>query len=173
MRRHRLIRRRPNLQFGNLRRKMHARKNPEETPHQHFDYLWYTWDINKAEALIAKRRKRDKDIQEIDVAHVYGSINWSTPDRPTFGGTIVNPEYALTKADVTKPLIFGLFKDKTTWFSILIDGHHRLYRAQAEGLAKMPAYFLNKRENYHSMLGPRRAPLKKLRRKLRRKLHKS
>lgn len=169
MKRHRLLRR-ANLKFDLLRQRprKRARKNPE-TPRQTFEYMWYVWDINKAEALILKRRKKDKDIQEIDVSHVYDSINWSTPDRPTFGGTMVNPEYALTKADVTKPLIFGLLKDKTTWFSILIDGHHRLYRAQAEGLTKMPAYFLNKRENYHSMIGPRRAPLK---RKLRRKLRK-
>lgn len=169
MKRHRLVKRRANLKFGIHRHKRRDR-NPGETPHQTFDYLWYTWDINKAEALITKRRKRDKDIQEIDVAHVYNSINWSTPDRPTFGGTMVNPEYALTKADVTKPLIFGLFKDKATWYSVLIDGHHRLYRAQAEGLEKMPAYFLNKRENYHSMIGSRRAPLKRqLRRKLRKR----
>jgi len=156
MKKHKLTRR-ANLKFPTHRHQKRIRKNP----HQIFDYLWYTWDIDKAEAQITKRRKRDKDIQEIDVAHVYNSIRWSTPDHPVFAGTIVEPEYALTKADVNKPLIFGLLKDGATWFSILIDGHHRLYRARADGLEKMAAYFLNKRENYHSMIGPRRAPLKK------------
>lgn len=151
------ITRRANLLFS-VKRGHRRRHRPRRNPHQTFHYLWYVWDIEAAERAIAKRRR--PDLQEIDVDHVYGAINWSTPDRPTFGGVSVDPEYALRRADVSKPLLFGLIKDGSAWYSILIDGHHRLYRAKAEGLKSMPAYYLNKRENHHSMLGPRRAPLK-------------
>jgi hypothetical protein len=123
--------------------------------------MWYTWSIDEATNMINKRKKKNKDIQEVDVDQIYNAIRWSTPDRPIFAGTDVNPEYALTKSDVSRPLIFGLIKDKNTWYSILIDGHHRLYRAHAEGIQKMSAYFLNKRENNHSMLGLRRIPPKR------------
>jgi len=157
MKNYKLKRRRGNLKFGGLRHRRRVRRNP----HQMFDFMWYTWNIDKAIALIAKRRKKNKDIKNMDVDQIYNAIRWSTPDRPVFAGTNVDPEYALTKADVNKPLVFGLLKDKNTWYSILIDGHHRLYRAHAEGIKNMPAYFLNKRENHHAMVGLRKAPLKR------------
>ena len=82
MKRHKLKRRRGNLKFGGLRHRRRARRNP----HQMFDFMWYTWDIDKAIALIAKRRKKNKDIKNMDVDQIYNAIRWSTPDRPVFAG---------------------------------------------------------------------------------------
>lgn len=140
------------------------KKNPEER--QTFHYAHWVWDIEKAEQLIQKRRKKDKDITSANVDHIFESIRWSLPEHPVFAGIMIDPNYALTKADISKPLIFGQFKDRKTkqWYSILIDGHHRLYRAKHEGLKEMPAYCLNKRENNAAMLGMHRFPPRRFKR---------
>ena len=132
----------------------------EKRPTEYFDYMMYTWNVDRARDLIKKRRCNKRPIT-VDVDEMFNAINWGG-----FMGVQINEEYALSKADVTKPLIFGLIKiakkrgsdEPHGWFKILIDGHHRLYRAKQEGLSLLPAYELSKSENHKVMEGMFRAP---------------
>jgi len=132
-------------------------------PTEYFDYLYYTWNIDRARELL-KNRRRDKRPTTINVDEIFNAISWGG-----FLGVSINEEYALTQTDLTQPLIFGWIKIKKTrdsdephgWFQILIDGHHRLYRAKQEGLTVLPAYILTKKENHEAAEGMRRPPLRK------------
>ncbi|MFE0021930.1 hypothetical protein [Amycolatopsis sp. NPDC059021] len=56
----------------------------------------------------------------------------------------VNIEYAMTKTDLTKPLIVApLPIGEEPAELMVIDGWHRIYRALSEGRETLPAFLLN------------------------------
>ena len=134
------------------------RRNAEGKPTEYFDFMAYTWNIDRARELIAKRKRNKKPIP-VNVEEIYNSIRWGG-----ILGVRVDEEYALTQADLSKPLIFGLIKlpgekgKKAEWFRLLIDGHHRLYRAMHEGIETLPSYDLTKKENHLAAEGMMRPP---------------
>ena len=131
-------------------------RNPEpDRKRQAFRWMQYAWSIDKAEELIAKRRKKIPP-EMVDVDYLYGNIRW----HPTVFGVSIDKDYALTKADLSRPLIMGLIKSEGQWFNILIDGHHRLYRAKHEGIKKLPAHLLTKAENHKASMGMIRPPIR-------------
>lgn len=122
--------------------------------------LGYVWDIDLAQKLLQKRNSQE--IESINVESTYNSIQWAVKGSsriPLFGSS-VDPEYTL-KTDLTKPLIFGLVKVQGSWYRILIDGHHRLYRAFQEGVQELPAYYLTKAENRKTVISDKKPPVKR------------
>lgn len=115
------------------------KKNPSwrefNVPHREkFQWGRYIWDVTRANELI-KLRKKNKSPHLVDVDEIYNN------------SSRINTDYALKKSDFTKPLIFGLIEIDKEWLRILIDGHHRLYRAKHESIKTLPAYSLTKAEN--------------------------
>ncbi|MFK0249259.1 hypothetical protein ACIQUM_31560 [Amycolatopsis azurea] len=57
----------------------------------------------------------------------------------------VDIEYAMTKTDLTKPIIVALVIGLSgeSLGPMVIDGWHRIYRALSEGRETLPAYLLN------------------------------
>lgn len=57
----------------------------------------------------------------------------------------VDVEYAMTKTNLSKPIIFAPLSSPSGedfgW--MVIDGWHRIYRALSEGWETLPAYLLN------------------------------
>jgi len=119
-------------------------RNPDK---EIFKWGRFQWNITKAKEIINKRKKNIKP-KTISVNQIYETIRWNIPL-----GINIDEKYALTKADITKPLIFGLVKIEKQWYALLIDGHHRLYRAKHEKVKTMPAYFLTEKENKMALTG--------------------
>lgn len=115
-----------------------------------FQFGPYAWDIDLAIKLLQKRK--NKKLEHVNVKDVY--------TKSTMSMISVDEKYALEKTDLNKPLIFGMLKIEGNWFSILIDGHHRLFRANKESIDKLPAYFLTKPENYKISIGWQKPPKK-------------
>lgn len=95
----------------------------------------YGFNVTKAKRILALKPRPASDI---DVAALIpGSV-----------GVRIDREHAMT-TDLSEPIILVQVEDPKTgdWLRILIDGHHRLYRAAREGVARLPAYLLTPNES--------------------------
>lgn len=107
------------------------RHNKKET----FHYFDQVVDINRAKKLLKKRKR---PIKLVDVNNLYHKIDWSLLD--------LNPKHA-SKTNLRKPLIFAVSRgSRHQAYSLLVDGHHRLYKAYREGIERLPAFFLTRYE---------------------------
>lgn len=101
----------------------------------------YTYDIVVAQFLI---EKSGREANMIWVDPIASEMFCECPPMDTDGyisytGCLIDYRHAMTELDLSKPLIFAANGE-------LIDGHHRLYRAQCLGINKLPAYTLTPEE---------------------------
>ncbi|WP_181771266.1 hypothetical protein [Amycolatopsis pittospori] len=121
--------------------------SPVHSGCQVFHFAAWRWCINRAQELLEVH-------ESVATFHEHASLAGMEQFltlKPAAEGRIklievkVDIEYAMTKTDLSDPLIiaplrspsgedFGLFP---------IDGWHRIYRALSEGRETLPAYLLN------------------------------
>jgi hypothetical protein len=74
-------------------------------------------------------------------------VQRDTNSFPIISGPDLDPEYALT-TDLEKPVILATLQARGREPEpLLIDGCHRVYRANVEGRATLPAYVLTVAES--------------------------
>jgi hypothetical protein len=111
---------------------------------QRFQFGPWLFNVNQAKAIIAKRPRETHSLVVQPWAHFYGL---DTPDGQSFSllrpSSSFDAAYALT-TDLTEPVIIATLRSRQDeQFPLLIDGTHRLYRAQNEGVTELPAYVLD------------------------------
>lgn len=111
----------------------------------------FAYDINKALTLIAE--DPDRAVHQVDVTPWAQSLGLDkSTEECTEKRTVrllvgdVDEEYALTRADLSVPVIFADVTKEGEPGYLLIDGAHRMRRAYVEGREKIPAYILNRDE---------------------------
>lgn len=115
---------------------------------QRFQFGPWLFNVDQAQALIAETPREAKPLPVTPWAQFYGL---DRPDGPSF--SLFTPhagfdrDYAMA-TDLSEPvLVATLRNNESEEFPLLIDGTHRLYRAQAEGVAELPAYVLTAEES--------------------------
>ncbi|RAY15417.1 hypothetical protein DPM19_12040 [Actinomadura craniellae] len=93
-----------------------------------FTLLGWSWDVDTA-ARLAKRHP----VQQADIGPWTALLGWIRTD----------PDHAAT-ADLTRPLLaVPLPNTSAPGNHLVIDGWHRIRRAVTEGVAQLPAVFLD------------------------------
>jgi hypothetical protein len=115
---------------------------------QRFQFGPWLFNVDRAQALIAESPRDTKLVPVAQWARFYGL---DSPEGPGFSLFTPRPgfdrDYAMT-ADLSDPvLVATLRNNEGEEFPLLIDGTHRLFRANAEGLAELPAYVLTAEES--------------------------
>ena len=112
-----------------------------------FHFAVWRWCVTRAQELI--------EIHESAATYhedaLISGLEQFLPLRPAKEGHIklievsVDIEFALTKTDLTRPLIVAplVAPSGEPLGAIPIDGWHRIYRALSEGRETLPAYLLN------------------------------
>lgn len=100
-----------------------------------------TYDVVIAQYLI---ERSGRSAEEVWVRPIASEMFRECPPMDVDGyisypACLINYKYAMMPLDLTKPLIFA--PDGT-----LIDGHHRLYRANCLGIDRLPSYTLTQAE---------------------------
>ena len=114
---------------------------------QWFQFAAWRFDIQAAERLLRKKPRETIDISVPGWARAYGLMPRDPNTFPIISGPDLDPEYALT-TDLEKPVILATLQAKEREPEpLLIDGCHRVYRANAEGRATLPAYVLTVAES--------------------------
>lgn len=101
----------------------------------------YTYDIVIAQFLI---ESDGREAQMIWVDPIASEMFRECPPMDangyiSYSACLIDYKHAMTDLDLSKPLIFAPDGE-------LIDGHHRLYRANCLGIDKLPAYTLTPEE---------------------------
>ena len=132
------------------RKPSHLEGGEHQTPErrQRFQFGPWLFNVNQAKAIIAEQSRETHTLVVPPWAHFYGL---DTPDGQSF--SLFRPSsdfdvgYALT-TDLTEPVIIATLRSRQDeQFPLLIDGTHRLYHAQVEGVAELPAYVLTVQES--------------------------
>lgn len=115
-----------------------------------FTYLYLKFDVNKAREILGER----------DVHHIKPQHGWSVLVH-------VDEKYAMT-TDISIPVILAqiVLRDSETKkvevFHVMIDGHHRNYRATVEGAESIPARVLTIEETFETLISAHPPQLKKM-----------
>jgi nitrogen fixation protein len=101
------------------------------TDHEVFQFLTYRWDITKAWKIADGLPVRRFDA------------------RPWFGwlGLIQIDEDHLASADLERPILVVKVRE-LGGAALIVDGWHRLARAQREGVAELPVVVLDEDQEY-------------------------
>src|ERR1700733_5949355 len=110
---------------------------------QRFQFGPWLFSVDQAKTIIVKRPRGTLPIPVQPWAKFYGL---DTPDGQSFSlfrpSSRFDAEYART-IDLDEPVILATLRGgRGKRFPLLIDGTHRLYRAQVEGVEELPAYVL-------------------------------
>lgn len=115
---------------------------------QRFQFGPWQFNVDQAQALVAESLRETKLLPVKPWARFFGlddpdgSGVWLFTPRPGF-----DRDYAMT-TDLSEPvLVATLRNNEGEEFPLLIDGTHRLFRANAENLAELPAYVLTAEES--------------------------
>jgi hypothetical protein len=93
---------------------------------QTFQYFGFHFDVDKALKLVTKY-----------------PVEMITPTQEMMGTFLeVDKDYAMGR-DLSKPILFATVLVENKQYNILIDGHHRLYKALAEKVKQIPSITLN------------------------------
>lgn len=112
---------------------------------ERFTFGMFNWDIDKAKALLAQSPRKPVRVSVDKLRANQSLIN-------------VDAKHAMT-TNLKNPGIMGWLYIDGTWFNILIDGNHRLYKAAQLKRKTLPVYVLTKEENYEIVSGPAREQL--------------
>jgi hypothetical protein len=121
----------------------------EQAPKQWFQFGAWLFDVDKAQALLAKHPREPEAVPVGPWARQYGLDLIGEPGAvPILGvGPDFDREYAMT-TDLHEPVIVATLHHPERGDSVLlIDGTHRLYRAYQEGITELPGYVLNVAES--------------------------
>lgn len=115
---------------------------------QRFQFGPWLFNVDRAQALIAESPRETKLLPVAQWAQFYGL---DSPYGP--GVSLFTPhagfdrDYAMT-TDVSEPLLVATLRNNEgEEFPLLIGDTHRLYRAQVDGVAELPAYVLTVEES--------------------------
>lgn len=115
---------------------------------QRFQFGPWLFDVGKAQTLIAEIPRATKRLPVWPWARFYGldgtdgsSFSFFSPHAG------FDRDYAMT-TDLSDPILIATLRNREgEEFPLLIDGTHRLYHANAEGLGELPAYVLTVEES--------------------------
>lgn len=99
--------------------------------HEFFDFFTYRWDVTRA--------------WQIAASLPAGEFN----AEPWFGwlGLIQIEEDHLASADLGKPILIVKIRELNS-SPLIVDGWHRLARAQRDGVTRLPVVVLNEDQEY-------------------------
>jgi hypothetical protein len=121
----------------------------DSPPEQWFHFGAWRFDIQAAERLIQAEPRETIELKISGWARAYGLIPSSAGTFPIIGGADFDAAYAMT-TDLKKPVILATLQSTDEGKApehLLIDGCHRVYRANVEGRTTLPAYVLDTAES--------------------------
>jgi hypothetical protein len=116
-----------------------------------FHYAAWAWDVTQALERVAGRPPTESVAVEAWARQLLPPLE--DPTRLSVMGVRIDHEYALgPDIDLSKPLLavtLEVWDDATQSvqaYTMLIDGHHRLFRAWHDGVATLPLVRLDEKE---------------------------
>ena len=117
---------------------------PENLP-DIYTFGRFKWNVSRALEIIKQHPRKTVRVSVPALAANLGLINIDKPH------TLV--------VDIKYPVLLGWLYSQGQWFNILIDGNHRVFRANQLHKKTIQAYVLTKEENYQALIGPAREDL--------------
>lgn len=98
--------------------------------HEVFNFFHHIWDVEMAKNIV-----RNYEVSEVEIKQI-----------PFWRTIVIDKDYALT-TDLNNPIILAhsFDNDGNSIGVLMIDGHHRCYKAEKEGIEKLLLTFYLKR----------------------------
>jgi hypothetical protein len=125
---------------------------PDEPGHEFYEFMDDEYDVTRALEMIALTPGRPT--VALDVASTARTLGLEKSSADYLAEGVVHllrghvdEEYALTHADLARPVLLADLAKTGDPAHMLIDGYHRVRRAYAEGLVALRAHMLTREES--------------------------